>query len=44
MGFIDCLCFNKVILAKQFWQNPDTLIACIMKAKYYAKGQSLTHN
>jgi ribonuclease HI len=40
MGFRDLVCFNKALLAKQIWRlwkNPDSLIARIMKAKYYPK-------
>ena len=39
MGFQDFNCFNKALLAKQFWkiwQNPDSLVSRIMKAKYFA--------
>jgi hypothetical protein len=38
MGFRDLGCFNKALLAKQIWRlwkTPDSLIARIMKAKYY---------
>lgn len=38
MGFHDFACFNKALLAKQcwrLWQNPNSLVAQIMKAKYY---------
>ncbi|XP_059446647.1 uncharacterized protein LOC132178216 [Corylus avellana] len=38
MGFRDIVTFNKALLAKQIWRlwkSPDSLIAKIMKAKYY---------
>ena len=38
MGFRDLSCFNKALLAKQvwrLWKIPDSLIAKIMKAKYF---------
>jgi hypothetical protein len=38
MGFHDIVNFNKALLAKQIWRLwkfPDSLIATIMKAKYY---------
>jgi hypothetical protein len=38
MGFRDLVCFNKALLAKQCWrllQNQDSLVAQIIKAKYY---------
>jgi hypothetical protein len=38
MGFRDFVCFNKALLAKQIWRlwkTPDSLLARIMKAKYY---------
>lgn len=44
MGFRDLVCFNKALLAKQIWRlwkNPDSLIARIMKAKYYSKSSVL---
>jgi hypothetical protein len=44
MGFRDCHSFNKALLAKQFWQlwhHPDSLIASIMKAKYYSESSIL---
>jgi hypothetical protein len=40
MGFRDFTCFNKALLAKQswrLWSNPDSLVARLMKAKYYSK-------
>lgn len=47
MGFRDFHCFNKAFLLKQLWrlwQNPNSLIAGIMKAKYFPKGQVLEAN
>ena len=38
MGFRGLHCFNKSLLAKQcwgLWENMDSLVAQIMKAKYY---------
>jgi hypothetical protein len=38
LGFRDFTCFNKALLAKQcwrIWKMPDSLIARIMKAKYF---------
>ncbi|XP_059431508.1 uncharacterized protein LOC132165013 [Corylus avellana] len=38
MGFRDFVCFNKALLAKQIWRlwkTPNSLIARIMKGKYY---------
>jgi hypothetical protein len=38
MGFQHLTCFNVALLAKQCWrllQNPDSLVAQIIKAKYY---------
>jgi hypothetical protein len=40
MGFRDFSCFNKALLAKQswrLWSNPDSLVARLMKAKYYSE-------
>jgi hypothetical protein len=44
MGFRDFHCFNKALLAKQLWrlwQTPNSLIAGIMKAKYFPNCQVL---
>jgi ribonuclease HI len=44
MGFRDLCCFNKALLAKQGWrllQHPDSLVAKIIKAKYYPHGDFL---
>ena len=44
MGFQEFHCFNKALLAKQLWRlwkNPDSLVARIMKAKYFPKGEAL---
>jgi ribonuclease HI len=41
MGFRDLICFNKALLAKQCWRllkSPDSLVARIIKAKYYSNG------
>jgi hypothetical protein len=43
MGFQDFKCFNKALLAKQnwrLWKNSESLVAQLMKAKYYP-GQTL---
>jgi hypothetical protein len=40
MGFRDLHNFNKAVLAKQvwhMWSQPDSLVALILKAKYYTK-------
>ena len=44
MGFRDFHCFNKALLAKQcwrIWQNPESLVSKIMKAKYFANSSIL---
>jgi hypothetical protein len=44
MGCRDLESFNKVLLVKQFWrvmQNPDSLLARILKAKYFLSGSLL---
>jgi hypothetical protein len=44
MGFRDFICFNKALLAKQIWRlwkSPDSLVARIMKAKYYPECSAL---
>jgi hypothetical protein len=38
MGFREFSCFNKAMLAKQYWRlwnSPDSLVSRIMKAKYF---------
>jgi hypothetical protein len=40
MGFRDFACFNKALFAKQswrLWNNPASLVARLMKAKYYSE-------
>ena len=44
MGFREFSCFNKALLAKQYWRlwkTPDSLIARIMKSKYFPNGEVL---
>ena len=41
LGYKDLECFNQAFLAKQGWQLiqfPDSLVAQVMKAKYYPQG------
>ena len=44
MGFRDLQVFNLAMLAKQGWRlvcNPDTLVARILRAKYFPNGKFL---
>jgi hypothetical protein len=44
MGFRDIHCFNLAMLAKQVWrliQQPDSLCAQVLRAKYYPSGNIL---
>ncbi|PNX98065.1 ribonuclease H [Trifolium pratense] len=44
IGFRDLRAFNEALLAKQGWRlitQPDSLVAKILKAKYYPKGEFL---
>lgn len=45
MGFRDLSKFNVALLAKQGWNlimNPTSLLAQVMKAKYYTRGDFLS--
>lgn len=47
LGYRDLECFNMALLAKQGWRllhNPDTLVAKIIKEKYYPDGTFLESN
>ena len=47
LGFKDLLSFNKALLAKQGWQvvaNPDSLVARVLKGKYYRQCDFLSTN
>lgn len=44
MGLRDMRAFNQALLAKQAWRlidSPDSLCACLLKAKYYPRGNLL---
>ena len=44
MGFKNLQAFNLVMLAKQGWrllENPNSLVACMYRAKYYPHGDVL---
>ena len=45
LGFRDIICFNKALLANQSWkimQNPESLVAKVMAAKYCHRGSFMT--
>ena len=47
MGFREFSYFNKALLAKQYWRlwrTPDSLVARIMKAKYFPSCDVLDAN
>ena len=47
MGFREFSCFSKALLAKQLWhmwKMPNSLIARIMKAKYFPNCEVLDAN
>jgi hypothetical protein len=47
LGFRDLECFNMALLAKQGWrliQNPDSLVARILKEKYFCHDDFLNSN
>lgn len=47
LGFHDLEVFNKALLSKQIWrllQSPDSLVAKILKAKYYPSSSILEAN
>ena len=47
MGFRDLDCFNLALLAKQCWRiikSPSSLVAQILKCKYFPQGSFLNSN